>query len=162
MSLSANGVQISLILNNEGKLRGLTLGDLVSDREMQEKSKKIVYTMVSIGVKAGIYKKPGKGIQQEQLIDTLSQEIWRKLKKKSKIDSTHIISSVADVSGRYRLGILENKLPALEENIINYLLNLPKENNMEEEKKVIEDLRDSIMQNIEKLAHIEKDKNESQ
>lgn len=161
-SLSANGVQISLIVNNEGKLRSLTLGDLVSDREMQEKSKKIVYTMVSIGVKAGIYKKPEKGIQQEQLIDTISQEIWRKLKEKSKIDSTHIISSVAVVGERYRLGILENKLPTLEENIINYLLNLAKENNMEEEKKVIENLRDSIMQNIEKLTHIEKDTNESQ
>lgn len=48
------------------------------------------------------------------------------------------------MSARYRLGILENKLPALEENIITYLLI---------EKKVIEDLRDSIMQNIEKLTN---------
>lgn len=155
MSLSANGVQLSLILTDEGKIRSLTLGDLVSNKKMQELSKKIIYTMVSIGVKSGIYKKLDRSIQQEQFIDTISKETWKKLEVKCKIDNTHIISSIASVNERYERGMLENKLPPLEDNIINYVLNLAKENNLVEEKSVIEDLRNSIMQNIKKIAQME-------
>jgi len=155
MSLSANGVQLSLILTDEGKIRSLTLGDLVSNKKMQELSKKIIYTMVSIGVKSGIYKKLDRSIQQEQFIDTISKETWKKLEVKCKIDNTHIISSIASVNERYELGMLENKLPPLEDNIINYVLNLAKENNLVEEKSVIEDLRNSIMQSIKKITQME-------
>lgn len=155
MSLSANGVELSLILNNDGNPRSLTLGDLVHDKKMQELSKKIIFTMVSIGVKAGIYKKPDK-MQNFQLIDAIPKEIWKKLEEKCQKDNEHVVSSVASVIERYRLGKLENRLPPLEENIINYLLNLANENNFAEEKKTIEGLRDSIMQNIRTMAQIEK------
>ena len=155
MSLSANGVQLSFISTDKGNFQSLILGDLVSNKKMQELSKKIIYTMVSTGVKSGIYKKPDRSIQQEQFIDTISKETWKKLEEKCKIDNNHIVSSIASVNQRYELGMLENKLPPLEENIINYVLNLAKENNLVEEKSVIEDLKNSIMQNFKKIAQIE-------
>jgi uncharacterized phage-associated protein len=145
INLSANGVQLSLFLD-KGKIHRFTFGDLVSNKKMQELCKKIIYTMVSIGVKAGIYK--DKKAQSKQLIDKIYQEEWKKIEEKSKIDNSHIVSTIAAVIERYQQGKLENRtmrLPPLEENIINYLLNLSKENNLVEEKAAIEELRDSIL-----------------
>jgi hypothetical protein len=153
VNLSANAVQLSLLYDEEGKVHSYTLGDLVSDRKVQEMCKKIIYTMVSIGVKAGIYKNVNQTVKdkyeyQKQLIDTISREKWEKIEEKSKIDNVHIVSSIAAIIERYRKRKSENKpvrIPPLEENIINYLLNLSYENNLVEEKKVIEDLRNSIL-----------------
>ena len=146
VNLSTNAVQLSLLYDEEGRVQSYTLGDLVSDENMQEMCKKIIYTMVSIGVKAGIYKNNYEN--QDRLIEKISQEKWKKIEEKSKIDNVHIVSSLAAIIERYRKGISENKpvrIPPLEENIINYLLNLSNENNLVEEKKIIEDLRDSIL-----------------
>lgn len=146
VNLSANAVQLSLLYDEEGKVHSYTLGDLVSDKNMQEMCKKIIYTMVSIGVKAGIYKNGHEN--QNQLIEKISRENWKKIEEKSKIDNVHIVSSIAAIIERYRKGKSENKpvrIPPLEENIINYLLDLSNQNNLVEEKKIIEDLRDSIL-----------------
>ncbi len=119
---------------------------LVSDIKMQEMCKKIIYAMVSIGVKAGIYK--NKDIPQKQLIDTISQEAWKHIEIKSKKDNVHIVSSIAIVIEKYKQGKIKGnipRLPPLEENIINYLLKLAGENNLVEEKTTIEELRDSIL-----------------
>lgn len=153
VNLSANAVQLSLLYDEEGKVHNYTLGDLVSDRKVQEMCKKIIHTMVSIGVKAGIYKNDNQTVKdkyeyQQQLIDTISLEKWEKMEEKSKIDNVHIVSTIATIIERYRKRKSENKparIPPLEENIINYLLKLSYENNLVEEKKVIEDLRNSIL-----------------
>ena len=157
INLSANAVQLSLLFGDDGKIRDLTMGDLVSDRKMRQLCKRIIYTTVSIGVKSGIYKKR-KDISQKQFIDTICQEEWKKIEEKSKIDNVHIVSSIATVIERYerynRQNIAEGKplrLPPLEENIINYLLKLSKENNLDEEKVIIEELRDSILKTCGKV-----------
>ena len=139
-------------MDDDGQIHNFTMGDLVSDRKMQDMCKKIIYTMTSIGVKTGIYKtlvrNENNEEQQKQLIDKISQEEWRKIEEKSKIDNVHIVSTIAAIVERYIRGRLENKplrLPPLEENIINYLINLSKEYNLIEEKITIEELRDSIL-----------------
>ncbi len=164
INLSGNGVQLSLLYDNEGKIHNYTLGDLVLDKKMQEVCKKIIYTMVSIGVKAGIYKShnqhkqitaKNKYIHQKQLIETISQEFWEYIEEKSQKDNDHVFSSIATIIERYRRRRKsENKpvrIPHLEENIINYLINLSNENNLMEEKKIIEELRDSILRVCEKV-----------
>lgn len=152
VNLSVNAVQLSLILDDDSNIHDFTMGDLVSDRKMQDMCKKIIRTMVSIGVKTGIYKTlvriENNEDEQKQLIDKISYEAWRKIEEKSKTDNVHIVSSIASVIERYKRGKLENKplrLPPLEENIINYLVELSTEYNLVEEKKIIEDLRNSIL-----------------
>lgn len=147
LSISSNGVQLSSILDDKDRFRSLTLGDLISDKKIQERSKKMIHTMTSIGIKTGMLRHKYLEKDLQQSIDIISQEMWEKLRKKSEIDSSHIVSSIAIVSERYRLGTLENKLPALEENIINYVLNL--EGNIEKEKNIIKHLRECIMRNID-------------
>lgn len=159
INLSVNAVQLSLLVDDDGNVHDFTMGDLVSDKKMQDMCKKIIRTMVSIGVKTGIYKTlvekkrlellvENDEDEQKQLIDKISQEEWRKIEEKSKIDNIHIVSSIAIVIEKYRRGKLENKplrLPPLEENIINYLIDISKEYNLIEERIAIEELRDSIL-----------------
>ncbi len=160
INLSTNAVQLSLLIDDDGNVHNFTMGDLISDKKMQDICKKIIHTMVSIGAKSGIYKQKEQqkeqqeDKQQKQLIDKISQEIWTKIEEKSRTDNVHIVSSIAAVIERYRKGKLENKplrLPPLEENIINYLLNLSKEYHLEEEKIAIEELRDSILHTCGKV-----------
>lgn len=152
VNLATNGVQLSMIFDDKNQIQYLTFGDIISNKNMQELCKKIIRTMVSIGVKAGIYSY--KDIPREKLIDKIYTEEWKKLEEKSRKDNTHIVSTIAIVIERYRKGKAEGKplrLPPLEENIINYLLKLSKENNLDEERMTIEELRDSILHACGKL-----------
>jgi ketopantoate reductase len=171
INLSTNGVQLSLIFDDKNQIQQLTYGDIISNEKMQELCKKIIHTMVSIGVKSGIYK--STDIPEEELIDKIYTEEWEKLKERSRMNNTHIFSSIAIVLERYRSIYTDkyrsiytdksdkykektegtcHKIPPLEESIIDYLIKLSKENNLYEEKIVIEALRDNIEHVCEKLS----------
>lgn len=146
INLSLNAVQLSFLFDDEDTVRSLNYGDLTSDIKMRDMCKKIVRTMVSIGVKTGIYK--NGYMSQKQLIDLISQKNLEYIEEKSKKDNIHICSSIATMIERNRQVKSKNehfKIPPLEENIISYIINLSNENNLVEEKKVIEELRDSIL-----------------
>lgn len=147
---SGNGFQEKIHRDlTPGSMKWFQTGDMLLDPSFENKAKKYLKILITIASKAGLYKRSDRsGLSASALF----ADEWQRLVANAKHHPNHMPSSVDAVRNMFLQHKLLPGVPALEENLIDYFLNLARKNELWNEVVILSALKRNLVRRISSLV----------